>query len=134
MLGDAEICKALFELQVSANSMKQTVNEIIAEKDEDIERLNATLQDRPMTSQEQNEIFRQIQDLESEVARLRKIEDGMRNMPPVVREVNRYVNNITNAVKKRKLGESDVRFGDLPIGDAEETDDEADVDFNEDME
>jgi hypothetical protein len=41
---------------------------------------------------------------------------------------------MTNAVKKRKLGERDVRFGDFPVGDADETDDEADVDYNEDME
>jgi hypothetical protein len=136
MFGDEEICKALLSLQVTANGLKQSINEIILEKDEDIDRLNNILQDRPMTTQEQNEIFLQIQGLEAEVERLQKIERGMRNIPPVIREVNKYFSNVNNELsKKRKLGgEQRVPFGAIPIGDAEETDDEADEDFNPDME
>ena len=99
-LGDENICAALSTLQFNANAMKQAMNDIIIEKQIMINRLNRTLLDRPLTMQQQAALEKKVTELEAEVTRLSNVEQGMRNMPAVINQVNDFISGMRSGVKR----------------------------------
>jgi len=112
--GDEAVCKALSDLQITANGLKSSINQLIAEKETTIQRLQATLSDRPLTTQQQAALQKRIDDLTMEVERLQKIAQGMTKLPPVINSVNNYLSSIRSAIprKRMRVEEENVEGGE----------------------